>query len=192
MSNGLTQREVDTIDTLARLEKGQEQQTAQLVEIFAQLRRLPCTTEEYRLATLEKQMAAVSISADSLPHGPPKPRTDPANPRITEQDLRHSQELVLAELDGRIDRSVEERVLANEQRLLVVEQTQERRKEQRRAAVKDWLKIAYIAIGIVLSASGGATIMWRCGLPMQQAAPAVRTWGQTARVDAAQPFKGVQ
>jgi len=69
---------------------------------------------------------------------------------------------VVAELESRVDRSVEERLAA-------VEEQQERRSENSRRKVKDWLEILRTAIMIAAAAGVGGTVALRCGSPAQSA-----------------------
>ncbi len=159
-----------------RQEERWELVSNQLSNLFDRLNRLRCDEHatliktmddrgtralgeaEQRIAGLEAQMALISSGSGraKTPSSEQWPRTGGGHPAVSQHDLEDSRRIVLAELEGTVERTVEDRLRA-------VEEAQERRGQQRRAAVKDWLQIVKIVVGIAAGVGFGATLTARCG-----------------------------
>ena len=161
----LTDQEREQYEWRGRVDQRLETITLQNSEIFNLLRRLDCGKHDARLEALERQMSAVSTGISlhrKTPSGEVRPGTGSSHRAVSQRDLEESQRLVVAELESRVDRSVEERLAA-------VEEQQERRSENSRRKVKDWLEILRTAIMIAAAAGVGGTVALRCGSPAQSA-----------------------
>jgi hypothetical protein len=121
-----------------------------------------CLAHQQRTDALEQQMARISSGSRRSPSGEQRPATGGSHRAVSQRDLDESQRLVIAELEGRVERTVEERLAA-------VEVQQERRSENQRKKVRDWLEILRTAIMIAAAAGVGGTVALRCGTTAQSA-----------------------